>query len=531
MPNIDDSILLIQRYTAGGPSFSYSSLSGIEDSRSHKSQLWVLYRYVNVAGGTPVENLAWDNWYDPYVIPLDKITVDQSIDTITIADLTGVQVTDAGGNIHEMPALSFGGGQVLEIRRSQDIDDKVTQFGAGSRVTSEGLNNAVSQTFMSAQELTERVSKLEGGQFEVAVNINGGGGGGITNGNKGDITVAGPTQEIWTVNAGVIDTAKLESTLASEIASHVTAAEAEAAAPVQDITGTGNATVTEPTPGNFVVDVTGGSGSGDLQASITVTNPVSPEQTLNQVYPIGTPLETIVRDMLTAYLGPTIQNITSPNPGVIEHGSTIAFNQVQYNLTNTQNIDLTQPGFVQFNNGSTGGSQNNAINFTTSTTQTTLLTVNTTGDVTSASPAGQSGTPKQNTSYSIRVEGENTQGNVFNRIENYTVRYRTYFGTTAVSFNGSNGSSVVAGLTGTLENDSQRTVTVGSIQSNDWTIFAMPTCHADDVTQIIYNGAVDVLGAFQNLGTDTVNGVQYTFFQSTIQNAYNQGDTLEVKGN
>ncbi len=531
MPNIDDSIQLLQRYTTGGTSFSYSGLSGIEDSRSHKSQLWLLYRYPNVAGGTPVENLAWDNWYDPYVIPLDKITVDHSIKTVTIGDLSDVSLTDAGGITHTMPALAFGAGEVLEIRRSQDVDNKVAEFGAGSRVTSEALNNSVSQTFMSTQELTERVSKLEGGHFEVAVNIGGGGGGGVTSGNKGDITVAGPSSDVWTVNAGVIGSGKLEASLASDIASHVTEAEAEAAAPVQSITGAGSTTISEPTPGNFVVTSTGnsGTGSGDLENTITVTNPLSPEQSLNQVYAVGTPIETIVRDMLTAYLAPSISNITSPNPGTLTHGTAISFNQVTYNLSNPTSIAST-PGSVIFSDGVTGGSTTNSINFTSATTQSTLLSVNTTGLVTSASPAGQSGSAKQNTGYAIRVEGENTQGSSFGRTENYTIRYRTYFGTTAISFNGTNGSSVIAGLSGANSSNSYRTVTVGSIGSTDWTVFAMPTCHAEDVNQIIYNGAVDVFGAFNNLGTDIVNGVEYTFFQSTIQNAHNQGDTLEVKG-
>ena len=191
MPNIDDTNVLIQVHTSGTGPFSYGLLTGIEDTRSHKSQLWLLYRYDNVAEGTPVDDIVWENWYDPFLIPVDLFTADQSVKSVTIGDLSAVTVTSKTGTPYTMPAFDLTGAAQLDIYRSQDVDNKVVTFGDGSRVTSDALNNAIGQNFRSVQELDDRVTRLEGGEFEADISIGGGGSGAVdsVNGRTGDVVL------------------------------------------------------------------------------------------------------------------------------------------------------------------------------------------------------------------------------------------------------------------------------------------------------------------------------------------------------
>ena len=141
-------------------------LSDMSDIRSHKSQLSLLWRYTTTLEGDLVSSLTWTNWYDPFLLPEDSWEADQSVGSVTIdetvlaTDPTN-KVQDALGNYYTFPAFTLTAANYLEILKSQDTNSPTVTFGAASRVTSEGLNNAVGQVFNSVQELAGRLTASE----------------------------------------------------------------------------------------------------------------------------------------------------------------------------------------------------------------------------------------------------------------------------------------------------------------------------------------------------------------------------------
>ena len=160
MPDLNDTFDFSQTHSATAASYAYTDLTGIDDERSHKSQLTFLYRYTTLGDGTLVSDMTWNNWYDPYLIPETEITLNQAIKTVTVGDTSTVQVTAANGTQYSMPTFDLSS-NTFEIRRSQDIDSRIVTFGSGSRVTSTALNNMFNQLFKSIQELEQRVVSLE----------------------------------------------------------------------------------------------------------------------------------------------------------------------------------------------------------------------------------------------------------------------------------------------------------------------------------------------------------------------------------
>ena len=263
---------------------------------------------------------------------------------------------------------------------------------------------------------------------------------------------------------------------------------------------------------------------------LVVTNPLA-DQTVGQTYPIGTSLEDILRDMLIAYQLPAFANLNPIASGTLEHGTAYAWTSpVTFNTTNTENVDAAS-GNIYFKKGSTV-LQSSSFTFATGTgtVAQSVTFAAPVGDFEVVSTnAGQSGTATSS-QYTIRTEGNNTNGGGFNRQDTLNVYFRTYFGATATQFTGSNGSTVIAALSGTTENDSKRTVTATADNANgaNYTYFAMPTCHFDAVSSIVLNGAIPVYSAFTNKGTETVNGIEYTFFESNAPGAFSNGDSLVV---
>lgn len=203
MPNKSDTIIteLDDQAIGAGPTYSYSVLS-LDNNRSHASQIQVLFYYTTLGNGTDVSTLTFTNWYTPYVLPpvTDSgdviVTFDSATRTLTIGDTTKVSIRDVNGTSYNLPA--FNTGTKVRILRSQNVTNKSQVFGAGSRVTSTGLNNAIDQVFDSIQELDTRVNSLEGASFEVPLSLNGGGGGGITTiASASDTSFTGLTSGDW----------------------------------------------------------------------------------------------------------------------------------------------------------------------------------------------------------------------------------------------------------------------------------------------------------------------------------------------
>lgn len=298
-----------------------------------------------------------------------------------------------------------------------------------------------------------------------------------------------------------------------------------------DLGGGTGAPFTPTTPGtdaNVWAPVLAGGGA-ELAAELVVTDPLA-DQSVGETYAAGTPLETVLRDMLISYQLPSLANFNPSASSVIEHGTAYSWTTpVTFNSLNTENITLSS-GEIEFRSGSVISSDTFTYASGTGTVaQSVPFTVPAGTFVVAAANAGQSGTATAS-QYWIEASGTNSNGGSFSRTDTINVYFRTYWGATSAQFTGSNGSTVVAALSGTTENDSKRTVTATSANANgsNYTYFAMPTCHFDAISSIVLNGAIPVYGAFTNKGTDTVNGVEYTFFESNAPGAFSSGDTLAV---
>ena len=264
MPNQNDTIILSEIHTSSAAEYSYDTIIGIDSSRSHLSQLIFLYKYPTLGDGTTaVSSIAWKNWYDPYIIDESKITLNQALSKVTVGDVTTTVIVDANGVSHNMPAFSLGTGNTFEIRRSQEINS-ITPFAAGSRITSQGLNNALDTQFKSTQELDNRVVDLEAGlspgdYTDIIVNAN------------GSWTVVDDSHNHIIANV---------DGLQAELDLKVNSAGAAAAAPVQNILAGTNITVTDA---SGVFTVTGqasgvtsiATGTGLTGGPITSTGTVS----------------------------------------------------------------------------------------------------------------------------------------------------------------------------------------------------------------------------------------------------------------
>lgn len=156
---------------ASGPTYAYSGLSGIDNNRSHSSQIQVLFYFDQFQNGTNVSDYTWDNWYDPYLLPVKTdegttiLNYDQSTQTVTITNTEAITRTDANGT-GGLQLPTFNNGTYIRILRSQNVTNPSHTFGAGTRVTSTALNNSFGQVFDSIQELDDRLIRVEGSAFE-----------------------------------------------------------------------------------------------------------------------------------------------------------------------------------------------------------------------------------------------------------------------------------------------------------------------------------------------------------------------------
>jgi hypothetical protein len=270
---------------------------------------------------------------------------------------------------------------------------------------------------------------------------------------------------------------------------------------------------------------------GVLDAAITITDVVGPDQTVGQVYPIGSDMETIIRDMLVSYQIPDVTNITSPNPTTLEHGSSLSFASVSFNKSSDFNIDLGVLGTVVYTDPVSTNDVTASFTHTNSSSQSVSISVSDTVRVVSSN-AGASGTSRYNNNYKLKVTGTNSKGVSFDRTESWRIYFRTYFGASATLFDGSNGATIINDLSNfILENDSKRTVTCTSDNQDvvKATYFVMPTCHLDNMgLSIIQNGATPVASAFATAGTEVVNGVEYSFLKSNALGAFASGDVLVI---
>ena len=184
MPIVDDDVIIEVEFTDGvgssNPlSFSYLGITGLDTNRSAASQLTVLVYFTEFSDGTTVGNGTFTNWYDPYLInPTDTsgnvfLDFDDARGIVTIQNLELSTVTFADGSTTKTrKILSDDTYTKVRIMRSQNITNKSHTFQSGSRITSDSLNNAIGQVFDAAQELDDRLVRVEGATFEEGVVLN-----------------------------------------------------------------------------------------------------------------------------------------------------------------------------------------------------------------------------------------------------------------------------------------------------------------------------------------------------------------------
>ena len=565
MPNLDNSVQLSETYSVLASSYGYQQLSGVDDTRSHKSQLIFLYRYATLADGTAVADVTWKNWYDPFIIPENLITINQAISDVQVGDTTGTLLVDAAGNTYNMPAFTLGGGQIFEIQRSQDVDNRVVIFGAGSRVTAQGLNNAVDQLFKSVQELDSRTTIVESGDTQ------GGGGGGttVTPGNYGDVIVGQDG------SFTVVDDSH------DHVITNIDGLTAALASKLTGIVAGTNVTVVDNSDGTFTINASGSTGGGiaeapndgqqyareseawqvvtstsgiaeapndgqqyaresegwsvvtgtsgappELTSNLTVTDAVGPDQTVGQLYTSGTDLEVIIRDMLVSYQVPSFSGLSSL-ASEIEVGSLYNITTVGFNTTNTENIQTAAT--LRFRRGSS------TLNTQNLTLTSGTGTVSQSGTFSPAVSGTYTITGTDNSQdYSIRLGGTSTQNQSRTSSETITVKYRSFAFPSTSTTSGGAISDITSGNDDLTTSTNVNFTATGTASGGNYSWLAFPVAYFSSTPDInVTDTSTGFAAAHNYIGNENYTNAQGTvvsmaLFRSPFADSITSGTILDV---
>lgn len=256
-----------------------------------------------------------------------------------------------------------------------------------------------------------------------------------------------------------------------------------------------------------------------LSSELTATRTVGGVSS-GDVYPNGTSFSQILRDILAPYNPPSFTGLTvslTPTSSYYEVGEAVTVGDATFSYSNDsegnppQNMYLSGSGF------------NKAV---------------TTSPVTHDPASVQNNTA---TSTTWTLSGEDKDGNpISNRNFSKTWRYRYYFGASSTELTAGSTDAAAEAVIESLQQSAllssrSTTWTAGSHNNTagNYTYIAYKQSFGD-ITTIIQNGALPVLGAFTKLGDFTTTNaygvtVVYRLYKSNADNAFSNGTTLNVQ--
>lgn len=195
---------LEQVYTsrAGDDTYSYNQI-GLIESLPHANQIQVrwLVSTVSDLNGQPVvvSTLSPFEQEQIYVIGNEFLTFNVESKTVTVdaavSEGNVTVITDEGQTfVYTRPAIdTINSVQTLNVRRAVDISIPVVDFQPGSRLTSDQLNESITQLLFSSQELTKFGAVATSGEVDLSSkSINELGDVAINLTNLGALLVIGP---------------------------------------------------------------------------------------------------------------------------------------------------------------------------------------------------------------------------------------------------------------------------------------------------------------------------------------------------
>jgi len=264
---------------------------------------------------------------------------------------------------------------------------------------------------------------------------------------------------------------------------------------------------------------TGGGGDATLDSDLTPTvtlGGVSPSDT----FTTGTDWEVIVRKMLEQYVQPKMNSITlssTPSASIFEVGQSVNINSVTISTTNDsdgnppQNMYVTGPGF----NKSVTTGVNNA-DASTVVTKTT------------------------NTSESWTLTGEDKNAvSLPSRSTNKNWYFRHFVGGNSTELTSGSSDAAVQTVIDALQITSLRSGRSASITTGSWSntagnyTYITYAAKFGDLSNILQNGALPVLGAFTKLGDFNFTNAQghiesYRVYKSNSDAAFADGTSLTI---
>ncbi len=273
-------------------------------------------------------------------------------------------------------------------------------------------------------------------------------------------------------------------------------------------------------------------GGGELENSI-LTNQTVGGVSSGQSYPVGTPLETIIRNILVTYIAPYFYSLRVRNSS-----STLSFSiyeiGTQFNVNNIQvEVVADNPDGNPPANGTLSVSGAEAGNGTI----LSGLTL-TTGTYTSPTFTTSNYTRNTNGYVSFVFAGTDANSSVVNIGQSYAFQSYNYFGGASTVVSNNSTASIVRDAIKTQRkafDTGKAWSTTGTSETNNaanFTYIMYPASYGDLSNVLL--GATPVLGAFTKIGDFdilTENGnvtVSYRVYKSNATGAFSDGSSLTI---